>query len=287
MENTVIAEEFCDLIRSGETYTELFNQTKGTWWLDILNSSVEEMKILSKAFSIHSLTNENIHTQDSREKVELFRTYYFICFRSFESNAESWNYLEPANMYIIVFQDELLMIHFTNISHITNIKRRIRQLRDYVNVSSDWICYTLIDDNMNAFGSLVNMMKEEMKVIEDVIMIAWSAETRDMLTRMSLLRKKILRMLKLLDAKADVIKMFAKRCNEHWDIASIDEIELYLDDIEDSNLYSKIKSNFEIISLRWLKTCRHSKRFFLDLTEIILHISLLTLCKSIIISTRS
>jgi magnesium transporter len=232
MEETISSEEFCGLVSPGETYAELFAQKKGTWWLDVLNPSVEELKMLSKAFSIHPLTNEDIRIQESREKVELFSTYYFVCFRSFESDAESDDYLEAANMYIVVFRGGLLTFHFTNTPHAANVRRRIRQLRDYVNVSSDWICYALIDDITDAFGPLVNQVEGETEAIDDAVMIARGDETKDMLTRISLLRKKILGMLKLLGGKADVIKMFAKRCNEHWDVAPTGEIGLYLGDIQ-------------------------------------------------------
>lgn len=232
MEETNQAEEFCDLVKPGETYAELFDQSKGTWWLDVLNPSVEEMKMLSKAFNIHPLTNEDIRTQESREKVELFRTYYFVCFRSFENDAESEGYLEAANMYIVVFRGGLLTFHFTTTPHAANVRRRIRQLRDYVSVSSDWICYALIDDITDAFGPLVHAVEGETEAIEDAVMIARIDETGDMLMRISLLRKKIMGLLKLLGGKADVIKMFAKRCNENWDVAPTGEIGLYLGDIQ-------------------------------------------------------
>ena len=236
MEETISAEEFCDLVQPGESYAELFDQRKGTWWLNVLNPSVEEMKMLSKAFNIHPLTNEDIRTQESREKVELFRTYYFVCFRSFENDANSEDYLEPANMYIVVFRGGLLTFHFKNTPHAANVRRRIRQLRDYVSVSSDWICYALIDDVTDAFGPLVNMVEGETEAIDDATMLARSSDTKEMLTRISLLRKKILGLLKLLGGKADVIKMFAKRCNEHWDVAPTGEIGLYLGDIQGTNL---------------------------------------------------
>lgn len=239
MEDTISVEEFCDIVEPRQTYAELFDQTKGTWWLDVLNPSVEEMKMLSKAFNIHPLTNEDIRIQESREKVELFQTYYFVCFRSFESNAESADYLEPANMYIVVFRGGLLTFHFTNTPHAANVRRRIRQLRDYVRVSSDWICYALIDDITDAFGPLVNMVEGETEAIDDAVMIARSCETKEMLTRISLLRKRILGLLKLLGGKADVIKMFAKRCNEHWDVAPTGEIGLYLGDIQGKAVFLK------------------------------------------------
>ena len=238
MEESISAEEFCDLVQPGETYAELFDQAKGTWWLDVLNPSVEEMKMLSKAFNIHPLTNEDIRIQESREKVELFRTYYFVCFRSFEDDPSSEDYLEAANMYIIVFRGGLLTFHFKNTPHAANVRRRIRQLRDYVSVSSDWVCYALIDDITDAFGPLVNMVERETEAIDDATMLARSNDTREMLTRISLLRKKILGLLKLLGGKADVIKMFAKRCNEKWDVAPTGEIGLYLGDIQGTH-YAK------------------------------------------------
>ena len=110
-------------------------------------------------------------------------------------------------------------------------------MRDYVSVSSDWVCYALIDDITDAFGPLVIMVEGETEAIDDATMMARRDDTREMLTRISLLRKKILGLLKLLGGKADVIKMFAKRCNERWDVAPAGEIGLYLGDIQGTSRY--------------------------------------------------
>lgn len=58
------------------------------FWLDILNPTEEEMKVLSKTFGIHPLTTEDIFLGETREKVELFRNYYLVCFRSFDIQDE-------------------------------------------------------------------------------------------------------------------------------------------------------------------------------------------------------
>lgn len=52
------------------------------FWLDVSNPSEEEMKVLSKTFGIHPLTTEDIFLGEVREKVELFKDYYLVCFRS-------------------------------------------------------------------------------------------------------------------------------------------------------------------------------------------------------------
>lgn len=58
-------------------------------------------------------------------------------------------------------------------------------------------------------------------------------DTGDMLRRTGECRKKVMGLYRLLGNKADVIKGFAKRCNEQWDVAPRSEIGLYLGDIQD------------------------------------------------------
>ena len=71
-----------------------------------------------QVFSIHPLTTEDIQMEETREKIELFRNYYFISFRSFEQDNLSPTYLEPLNMYIIVFREGILSVSpFTNLRH--------------------------------------------------------------------------------------------------------------------------------------------------------------------------
>jgi len=116
-----------------------------TWWLDVLCPTDDEMRLLSKVFNIHPLTTEDILMEETREKIELFRNYYLVCFRSFDQDPYSPTHLEPLNMYIVVFREGTLSFHFHSTNHPTNVRRRIKQLKDYINVTSDWISYALID----------------------------------------------------------------------------------------------------------------------------------------------
>ncbi|CCF58802.1 hypothetical protein KAFR_0F02050 [Kazachstania africana CBS 2517] len=396
------------------------------FWLDVVNPTEEEMKTLSKAFGIHPLTTEDIFLGEIREKVELFKDYYLICFRSFDivaaekkksrhsnisrinneklyddrssSNSdvqsmhfqnENWfekiksffgkkprrrssisagaainrsksrrlsilkkqekerfkrksgdrhkpraGELEPLNVYIIVFRTGVLTFHFAPTPHPINVRRRARLLKDYLNVTSDWIAYALIDDITDAFGPMIELIEDEVYDIEDAILkmhhgddssssdssdssdnedsdlygtenegssdtelinrkqkrrrrrglissnygtlhtgrhsarggesissrgsgtdsssstssssssssslstfnanlIGWKKKG-DMLRRIGECRKRVMSILRLLGAKADVIKGFAKRYNGQWgEIAPQGEIAMYLDDIQD------------------------------------------------------
>ena len=90
-------------------------QDMNTWWLDVQSPTDEEMKMLSKVFSIHPLTTEDILMEETREKIELFRNYYLVCFRSFDQDPYSPTHLEPLNMYIIVFREGILSVCFHSV----------------------------------------------------------------------------------------------------------------------------------------------------------------------------
>jgi magnesium transporter len=148
------------------------------------------------------------------------------------------------------------------IPHPANVRRRIRQLKDYLILSSDWISYAIIDDITDAFAPLIQSIEDEVDEIDDAILqlhsgpkeetpaekskLSTSSDKRsepgecnvndsgsDMLRRVGEGRKKVMGLYRLMGNKADVIKGFAKRCNEQWDIAPRSEIGLYLGDIQD------------------------------------------------------
>ena len=248
-----------------------------TFWLDVLSPNDTEMRVISKTFGIHPLTAEDILMQEAREKVELFRNYYFVNYRTFEQDTNSENYLEPVNMYVVVFPEGVISFHFCMTPHPANVRRRIRQLRDYIKVSSDWISYAVIDDITDVFAPAIQAIEEEVDDIDDAILRLHSGEDEskkkddsinnnsgsspnekkslnkgdtasirtirssnpdtssggDMLRRVGEGRKKVMLFYRLLGNKADVIKGFAKRCNEKWEIAPRSDIGLYLGDIQD------------------------------------------------------
>lgn len=146
-QSTVHAAELGDLVLPGDTFRDLFQlgPEGGVWWLDVLNPTEAEVGALSRAFSIHPLTTEDIMTQEAREKVELFKLYYFVCFRTFyQMDKTSERFMDPVNFYMVVFRDGVISFSFTDNPHAANVRNRIGRLRDYVSLSSDWICYAMM-----------------------------------------------------------------------------------------------------------------------------------------------
>ena len=228
-----------------------------TFWLDVMCPTDQEMRILCKTFGIHALTSEDVMMQEAREKVELFRHYYFLNYRTFEQDTSSEDYLEPINMYVCVFRQGIISFHFSQIPHPANVRRRIRQLTDYLILSSDWISYAIIDDITDVYQPLIQSIETEVDSIDDVILnlLRDTDEVKsdghslnekrseggereensgfDILRRIGECRKQVMSMYRLLGNKADIVKGFAKRCNEQWEVAPKSEIGLYLGDIQD------------------------------------------------------
>lgn len=152
--DTIHAPEFGDLILEGEDIRTLFTPPQeleqqpdnvGVWWLNMNNPTENEIRVICKAFGVHPLTIEDINTQETREKIELFPSYYFANFRSFSVvETEDRQEYDPFNIYVIVFREGLLSFSFSPNAHATHVRKRITLLKDYLSLNSDWICYALM-----------------------------------------------------------------------------------------------------------------------------------------------
>ncbi|GAN03838.1 cora-domain-containing protein [Mucor ambiguus] len=182
------------------------------FWIDIHNPSDVEMKQIQRIFHIHPLTAEDITTEEPREKCEALNDYYFICFRTFESDATSPNYLQPIGIYILIFQGFILSFHFGAFTpHSANVRKRMMHLKDCLTVTPDWICYGLLDDIIDTFVPLIRAIEFEVDSIDELVLILKESEQSDMLRRIGYCRKKMMSLLRLLVAKSDVIKTLIKR----------------------------------------------------------------------------
>ena len=146
IEETIHAAEFADLLSPDMTSSDLFKlpPDSGVWWMNVLNPTEEELNVFKGAFGIHRLTAEDIITKEAREKVELFNQYYFVCFRSFSQDKSSDDYMEPINLYMVVFSQGILTFTYSQSPHAANVRKRIGKLRDYMLLGADWICYAMM-----------------------------------------------------------------------------------------------------------------------------------------------
>jgi magnesium transporter len=113
--STIHTKDFVDIIPA------IKDHQNSCFWIDIHNPTDIEMKQLQRIFHIHPLTAEDITTEEPREKCEAFNHYYFICFRTFESDALSPNYLQPIGIYILIFKGFVLTVRCIDIFYFFNL----------------------------------------------------------------------------------------------------------------------------------------------------------------------
>ncbi|KAK6223133.1 CorA-like Mg2+ transporter [Colletotrichum tabaci] len=239
LESTIHAAEFGDLVLPEENIRSLFDlppegESDGVWWLNMNSPSGSEVWTICKAFGIHPLTIEDIIHKESREKIELFPSYYFACFRSFtvvEEDGET-DY-HPFNVYVVVFKEGIISFSFTSNLHASRVRFRISQLKEQVSLSSDWICYALIDDIVDSFGPAINQIEHEADAIEDQVFITRVEDNQAFLRKIGYTRKNVMSLMRLLGGKADVLRAFTKRCTEDYEVTPHMDIALYLGDIQD------------------------------------------------------
>ncbi|SAM06499.1 hypothetical protein [Absidia glauca] len=246
--STLHAKNVADLPDASTRFSHLLQQ--GCFWLDVMCPTEIEMKQLSKAFHIHPLTTEDIAMEEPREKCEVFKNYCFVCFRSFDQDPSSVYYLQPVGVYILIFKQGILTFHFRSIPHSYNVRRRIKQLKDYINVTPDWICYGLLDDITDSFAPLIRGIEFEVDSIDELVLILKESEQSDMLRRIGYCRKRMMSLLRLLVTKSDVVKTLIKRGQVKRPAIS-PEVVIYLGDVQD-HLISMLQSlnHYEKISSR-------------------------------------
>jgi magnesium transporter len=229
------ATKLGDFVADGTTFRDLFEvgPEGGVWWLDVLNPTKSELEVLAKAFKIHRLTREDIETQEAREKVELFSQYYFVCFRTFNMDSNHEDFLDPIHVYIVVCGDGVLSFSYAANPHAMNVRKRISKLGDFLSLGPDYICYAMIDDIVDCFAPVIREAETESENIEDQVFIAREDDFLALLRQIGDCRKRVLNMMRLLGGKADVIKGFAKRCNDQYQMTPRGDIGLYLGDIQD------------------------------------------------------
>ncbi|KAJ5641906.1 hypothetical protein N7490_005906 [Penicillium lividum] len=243
------ADNFSHLQSTCETFKK-FRETgvhEGLWWLHVASPSDDDIESLSRMFSLHPLTTEDIKVRELREKVELFGSYYFVSVlppRSLELKTVPDS---SANFYGIVFPEGILSISFGGGQDPAHVWKRIKEHQSLFSPTSDWICYALMyvaflaeigiqandrsDDIVDGFAPLINHVQTGVEMMEDGLSVTRPDDIGLALQSISKWRKDVIQIRRLLHDKTDLIRCFARHCN--YSVATAAEITLYLRDIQD------------------------------------------------------
>ncbi|GLB02718.1 magnesium and cobalt transport protein CorA [Aspergillus tubingensis] len=224
-------EDLCSVYKPFDLLLET-GAHSGLWWLDITAPAEEDIEALARFFNLHPLTTEDIKTRETREKIELFGHYYFLSLRPprrFET--DTGVRIVSHNLYAVVFRGGVLSFSFDPSLHTSHVRQRIKEHSSHLLLTSDWICYALIDDIVDGFAPFISRVETGVVTVEDSVSITRPDDMGLALQRIFKLRKEVMNIRQPLHDKIDVIRSFARHC----DISdtSSSQVALYLSDICD------------------------------------------------------
>ncbi|KAL4862271.1 hypothetical protein BDV12DRAFT_207333 [Aspergillus spectabilis] len=141
-----------------------WEELHSAYW-DEHEQNLEDTWAVARALCMHPLTVEDIAFQEPRQKIETFPGYYLISLRTLTSSpGKEHTEMEkdiplgpttpnPTMMYILVFSQGTVTFSRSGCGHVSRARSRISRLHDPSVLSSDWICYALLDDSdvLNGF----------------------------------------------------------------------------------------------------------------------------------------
>ncbi|KAJ5236958.1 hypothetical protein N7489_007049 [Penicillium chrysogenum] len=208
------------------------------WWIDICDATEQDVDAVSQALSIHPLTAEDIAIREPREKVDVYRNYYLISFQTLvadKTKNERPGIPISAALYILVFQYGVVTFSPSGCGHVARARERIRKMHDPTILTSDWVCYAMIDDIIDSFEPFVRDAERESEAIEDQVFISRIDDAHALIPQVDVLRKKITHIIRCLNGKVDVLNGFVKRCQspDKHPVFPDGDLLLYLGDVQD------------------------------------------------------
>ncbi|OQE17054.1 hypothetical protein PENFLA_c025G07467 [Penicillium flavigenum] len=208
------------------------------WWIDICDATEQDVDAVSQALSIHPLTAEDIAIREPREKVDVYKNYYLISFQTLVADKlknERPGIPISAALYILVFQYGVVTFSPSGCGHVARARERIRKMHDPTILTSDWVCYAMIDDIIDSFEPFVRDAERESEAIEDQVFISRIDDAHALIPQVDVLRKKITHIIRCLNGKVDVLNGFVKRCQspDKHPVFPDGDLLLYLGDVQD------------------------------------------------------
>lgn len=203
---------------------------------------------------------EEISTCSSHEKCEAFDDYIFMTVRTCNTDlfAES-HYTaggtspplgrpssEPINLYILMFKQFTLSLHYQPMPIVTQVTRKIFQRRKQVKLTSDWYFYFLLDEVIDQFEPNLKKLEHEVDELDETTLFLKPADQTEMLRRIGRARNLVTHLSRLLKTKIETTKSITKRYNDRIQEQAL----LYLRDTHDKllSLISSLDQNSETLT---------------------------------------
>ncbi|KAJ2662568.1 CorA metal ion transporter [Coemansia sp. RSA 1200] len=127
---------------------------------------------------------------------------------------------EPAPLYVLVFADCVITLHYHSVPHVRNTVARLKLDEDLVRITPDYIAYLLLDDITDTLVPTTRLLELEVDAIDELVLILTRAEHDDVLKRIGIERRHALWLVRLMHGKAEVLRAIERRVQAKMGISS-------------------------------------------------------------------
>jgi magnesium transporter len=155
-------------VKEASHIDQICAQEQNVVWVDIVDPSEEDFKLLSEEFKFHPLALEDCRTTHQRPKVEEYKGYYFIVLYEVALVGPEKG-LELRELNIFLGPNYLVTVHSRPLRTIDTAARLWPEWIDRAEAGSGLLAYLLIDAIVDDYMPLLDGMSERMDDLEDQI----------------------------------------------------------------------------------------------------------------------
>ncbi len=166
---------------------------------------------------------EDITSGSLHEKCEKFEDYLFLSVKlcnddlftdgtpAICSPPLGRSSAESLTLYILMFNNYTISLHFQPLNLVKQIIRRIFQRRSKISVTSDWYLYLILDEIIDRFEPSIKKLEQEVDELDESTLFLKPAKQTEMLRRIGRARKLVTHLSRLLKPKVDTTKTLLER----------------------------------------------------------------------------
>ncbi len=183
---------------------------EGVLWVDVQAPTEEEFEMLSRVFGFHPLSIEDCRTYSELPKVDVFSEHLFVVTHYVAGRPDDAadGRLSLAELDMFIGRTFVVTVHMQPADMVDDCMKRFRDHADVPSMGPDFLAYAIIDALVDSFFPLVDRWDDRLDEIEEGLLMG---HTRNVLKRLTTMRRNILRARKSVAPTREVVGSLARR----------------------------------------------------------------------------
>ncbi|ERI10075.1 putative magnesium and cobalt transport protein CorA [Aneurinibacillus aneurinilyticus ATCC 12856] len=146
---------------------EFLHSSEDLLWIDLFNTSNQELHYVAKLFNFHPLAIEDCLQHSPRAKVDDYEDYHFFVFHALRYHEESDNEITTIELNVFMGPNYVVTIHKRPMPTIGRIAAACLKSKEYMNRGADYLLYSIIDGITDEYFPILDRISIRIDEVED------------------------------------------------------------------------------------------------------------------------